>query len=281
MYDGKSDQELAPSTFFDDPAKTKHGRQTWEHYYEAVAALDHEVGRVMDTIRNSSLSSNTLVVFMGDNGFMMGRRDMHGKYVPYEDSLRVPMIAWGPGVLGTQGTTVTAAVNSLDLPPTYVTLAGGTPPKDWTGRQFTDVLKDGQAHEFTAANSSYPDHNSLIEHVKAYRVIRTPEYKLILWHPGTGRVPELYNLQKDPAENHNLFNSLQPSESQAMLEKLITEYRQRTGDDQWDMKGPLGMFEPERLKWEYNEGPTSATEAAKANAPTKGKAVRKGKKRRK
>lgn len=279
MYDGKSDQELAPPTFYDDPSKTKHGRQTWEHYYEAIAALDHEVGRILDTIRDSSIADNTVVVFMGDNGFMMGRRDMHGKYVPYEDSLRVPMIAWGPGVLGTENTTVTAAVNSLDLPPTFVQLANGTQPSDWTGKSFVNVMNDGQVHEFTSAQSAYPDHDSLIEHVKAYRVIRTPDHKLILWHPETGLKPELYDLKADPAENNNLFDEMNPDEAQKRLKKLIEDYRAKTGDDQWDMKGPLGMFEPERLKWKYNEGPTS--ENKKSDAPAKKGKGKKGKRAKK
>lgn len=256
MFAGRTGRELAPKTFYDDPKKTKHGPQTWNSYYESVGALDAEVGRILDTIRNSSLHANTLVVFMGDNGFMMGRRDMHGKYVPYEDSLLVPMIAWGTkSIVGAQGTTVTACLNSLDLPATFVKLAGGAPPKEWTGRDATAVLKDGQTHEFTYSVSAYPDHDSLIDHVDAYRVIRTPHYKLIEWHPNAQLPPELYDLEKDPAENHNLYGKPEVAEAQEMLRKQLDEYRQRTGDDQWDMKGPLGMFEPERLKWKYNEGP--------------------------
>lgn len=196
MFDGKSAKELAPDTFYDDPQKTKRGKQTWNNYYEAMAALDAEVGRILNTVRQSEkLADNTVVVFMGDNGFMMGRRDMHGKYVPYEDSLLVPFITWGPEqVIGARGTTVSASLNSLDLSPTFVKLAGGTPPAEWTGRDATPVFKDGQVHEFTYAVSSYPDHDSLIDHAKAYRVIRTPEYKLIEWHPETGRSAEFYDL---------------------------------------------------------------------------------------
>lgn len=253
MYKDQRARDLAPETFYDDVAHTRRGRQTWHNYYEAITALDAEVGRIMDTIRNSSLADNTLVVFMGDNGFMMGRRQMHGKYVPYDDALRVPMIAWGPGVLGTEGTTVTASANSLDLPPTFVRLAGGTPPQDWTGRDMTNVLADGETHEFTYAVSAYPDHDSLLSHVDAYRVIRTPAHKLILWHPNTGLTPEFYDLIADPAEDNNIYSEDNPSDVQTRLAGLLEDYRKRT-NDQWDMRGPLGMFEPERLHWENNEG---------------------------
>lgn len=256
MYAGQTPRELAPATFYDRPARTKKGAQTWNNYYEAISALDAEVGRILDTIRDSSLSTNTVVIFMGDNGFMMGRRGMHGKYVPYDDSLVVPMIAWGPeSIVGTRGTTVTAALNSLDLPPTFVRLAGGVPPPEWTGRDATPVLRDGRTHGFTYAVSSYPDHQSLIGHVEAYRVIRTPTHKLIEWHPDSGQGPELYDLIRDPAEERNLFGLAEAAEVQAQLKAQLDEYRRRTGDDSWDMKGPLGMFEPERLNWKYDEGP--------------------------
>lgn len=261
MYAERTPEELAPKTFYDDPQKTKHGAQTWNNYYAAVSALDAEVGRILDMIRNSaSMSTNTLVVFMGDNGFMMGRRNMHGKYVPYDDSLLVPMIAWGPeAIVGTKGTAVTASLNSIDLPPTFVRLAGGTPPPDWTGRDARDVFKDGKLHEFTYAVSSYPDHYSLIDHVEAYRVIRTPQYKLIEWHPASGLPPEFYDLVKDPAEDKNLYGRPEVAQEQARLKQLLEDYRQKTGDTRWDMKGPLSMFEPERLDWTYDEGPTGTT----------------------
>lgn len=270
MYKGKSPRELAPPTYYDKPAKANAGRQSWASYYASISALDEQVGRIMDSIRNSPLADNTLVVFMGDNGFMMGRRDMQGKYVAYEDSLRVPMITWGPANLApATNTTVTASLNSLDLPPTFVSLAGGQVPESWTGRDFTATLRDGQEHDMTYGVSAYPDNMSLIAHVKAYRVIRTPEHKLILWHPDAQLSPELYDLQNDPAENTNLFDAMKPSEAQEKLNALLTDYRKRTGDDQWDMKGVLGMFEPERLKWKtIDSGPmdrkpgTSATKEA-------------------
>lgn len=257
MYAGKSAEELAPPSFYDDPEKTHKGRQSWNNYYASISALDEQVGRIMDTIRNSSLSTNTLVIFMGDNGFMMGRRDMNGKYVPYEDSLRVPMITWGPdSLMKSKDTTVTASINSLDISPTFVKLAGGTPPEDWVGHSFVDVLADGNSHGFDHSISAYPDNMSMIAHVKAYRVIRTGDYKLILWHPDTNRPPELYDLRNDPAENTNIFNSLKVSDVQKRLEDILTRYRQETGDTEWDPKGPLGMFEPERLHWmAIDEGP--------------------------
>ena len=244
MYSEKSNQELAPGTFYGDPDKTKQGKQTWQNYDEAITALDAQVGRVMETIRNSSLSSNTLVVLLGDNGFMMGSRGLSGKYVPYEESLRVPLLMWGSdSIMQARGTTVTASVNSLDLSPTFVKLAGGVPPAEWVGRDVSSVIKDGKPHGITWAVSSYPDHSKKLNHVDAYRVIRTPDYKLITWHPNAGLKPELYDLSKDPSEKTNLYGQSQVSDIQANLEKQLAEYRLKAGDTEWDMKGPVIDFQ--------------------------------------
>lgn len=238
MYDDKTAKELAPPTFYDDPDKTRNSTETWRHYYEAISALDSEVGRIMDTVRNSSLSSNTVVVFLGDNGYMMGSRGLTGKYVPYEDSIRVPLIMWGPdSIMGARGTTVTASVNSLDLSPTFIKLAGGTPHAEWVGRDVTPTIKDGQPHDITWAVSSYPDYQT--KRHKAYRTIRTPEHKLILWHPSASLTPELYDLKKDPAENTNLYGKPEAAEVQKKLETQLTEYRQKAHDNSWDLKGPI------------------------------------------
>jgi len=243
MYDGKTAKELYAPTYQGDPTAAQADVKRWQHYSEAITAMDAQVGRIMDTVRNSSLSTNTLVVFIGDNGFMIGSRGMYGKYVPYEESLRVPMIMWGPdSVMGAKGITVTAAANSIDLSPTFVSLAGGTPPPGWTGRDLSPVIKDGKRHGVNWAAASYPDNSHILKHVDAYRVIRTPRHKLILWHPDTNKQPDLFDLRKDPAETTNLYGNPEIAEVQKRLEKQLNEYREKTADTQWDLKGPVSSF---------------------------------------
>jgi len=243
MYKGKSAEELAPKTFYDDPQKARHGDKDWQDYYEAITAVDAQVGRIMDKVRDSSLSTNTLVVFIGDNGFMMGRRGQWGKSVPYEDSLRVPLIVWGPdNVMEAKGTTVTASANSLDLPVTFAKLAGADVPEKWVGRDLSPVIRDGKNHGIDWAVSQFPDHGTVRGQTAAYRTIRTPKHKLIVWHPMGDKKPELYDLVKDPAENTNLYGDPTVADVQARLEKQLAEFRTKAGDDQWDMKGNVLSF---------------------------------------
>jgi len=243
MYDGKSAEELAPDTFYDDPLKAHGGVDAWRKYYEAISAVDAQVGRIMNKVRDSSLSTNTLVVFLGDNGFMMGRRGQWGKSVPYEDSLRVPLIVWGPDTLmQAKGTTVTASANSIDLPVTFAKLAGAEVPEKWVGRDLSPVIRDGKNHGIDWAVSQFPDHGTVRGQTAAYRTIRTPEYKLIVWHPMGEKKSELYDLEKDPAENTNLYGDPKVADVQAKLEKQLADFRAKAGDDQWDMKGEVLSF---------------------------------------
>lgn len=243
MYKKEKPTDLAPDTFYGDADKTAHGKQTWQNYYEAITAVDAEIGRVMDTIRESGLSSNTLVVMMSDNGFLMGSRGgLRGKYLPYDEALKVPMIVWGPeSIVGIKGTTVTASVNSLDLTPTFLKIAGGTPPEDWAGRDLSPVFKDGKNHDITWTVSTYPDNSHSIDYMPldAYHVIRTPEYKVIHYHPDAKRAPEMFDLKKDPAEKTNIYGRPEVAKVQADLEQKLAGYEKKTGQTSYELKGPI------------------------------------------
>src|SRR5690606_6649376 len=125
-------------------------------------------------------SSNTVVVFVGDNGYMMGSRGMNGKGQPWEESIRVPLIAWGPGVIKGRGKS-DAAASSLDLPPTFVRLAGGNPPKEWHGKDLTPVLAGEEAHGINWSVTTTPDYRNHKFPGMSYRAVRTTATKLIVW----------------------------------------------------------------------------------------------------
>jgi arylsulfatase A-like enzyme len=119
----------------------------WLHYYEAVSVLDRQIGRVLAALAEAKLAGPTLVVFTGDNGFLMGHKGWgaegtQGKIVPYEGSIRVPMILWSPLVKDLTGPADLAA-SSLDIPPTLLELAGIHPPENWPGRDLVaDPLEE-------------------------------------------------------------------------------------------------------------------------------------------
>ncbi|MBT8399342.1 MAG: sulfatase-like hydrolase/transferase, partial [Rhodothermia bacterium] len=80
-----------------------HGQMDFDTFYrrycETLLALDESVGKVLDYVESSGLGENTLVIYMGDNGFMMGEHGLIDKRQAYEESIRVPMLAWAPGYI--------------------------------------------------------------------------------------------------------------------------------------------------------------------------------------
>jgi arylsulfatase A-like enzyme len=223
LYAGKSNAELAPSTF-----KGNLGIGNWAHYYEAIAFLDEQVGRVLNTLEQQKLADDTIVVFLGDNGFMMGSKDWDGKVLPYEDSIRVPLIIRAPGIAKMKGTT-DAAASSLDLSPTILRMAGVEPPETWTGRDLTPVVASRRDHAVEVAISEFADDRSKQFGEYAYRLIRTPGHKLILWQRA-GRKDELYDLKADPHEERNLIDDPSLDKIEAELRSRLIEWMTRTGD---------------------------------------------------
>src|SRR5205814_217069 len=119
LYAGKTDQDLLPADFGN--YRVKGG--TFLDYYQVITHLDEQVGLVLDALDKQGLAKDTVVVFLGDNGYMMGNRDCGGKVVPWEDSVRVPLIFYAPMATAKPGRSE-AAISSLDLPPTFLNLAG-------------------------------------------------------------------------------------------------------------------------------------------------------------
>ncbi len=234
-YEGKKFTDVLPPTYQGEKG-TSADRQ-WVDYVAAITSVDIELGHVMETLDETGQSSNTVVVFLGDNGFMMGNRGLQGKAVPYEDSIRVPLMVWGPGVFKGKGVTE-AVASSLDLPPTFVKLAGGDVPKEWHGRDLSAVLTDGQVHGTTWSVSTAPDYENSKFPGISYRAVRTTGTKLIVWHKSTGKQPEFYDTHNDPEETKNLYanSGVQPQVKE--LERILDKWMADTGDN-WEMKGPF------------------------------------------
>ncbi|HEX6201075.1 MAG TPA: sulfatase-like hydrolase/transferase, partial [Thermoanaerobaculia bacterium] len=205
----------------------------WRHYYEAVSHLDEQVGRVIAALEKAGLARSTVVVFLGDNGFMMGERGIGatgaaGKVVPYESSIRVPLIVRAPGLQGFSGASE-RLVSALDLPPTMLELAGLEAPEDWPGRSLLPALESREAPGFDDAFSEWADeHSGPFGHL-AHRLVRTRDHKLIVWKDPE-RPNELYALRSDPREEENLAGRPGTEAVEADLTTRLRAWLERTAD---------------------------------------------------
>lgn len=182
-----------------------HGDMNFEEFYESyietLLALDESVGRVLDYLEESGLAENTLVIYMGDNGFMHGEHGLIDKRNAYEESIRVPMIAWAPGYLE-EGTGIDDLIRNIDVAPTILDLLDTESSIKMDGVSFLPVLKSQEEQvnrEFLYEYYWEP----AFPHTPTTFSIRGDRYKYIYYH-GIWDRDELYDLQEDPDEKYNL-----------------------------------------------------------------------------
>lgn len=234
LYAGKDERALWPPGLPPD-AHPEHLRD----YCEAVSVADRELGRILDALDRRKLAERTLVIFLSDNGFMLGSRDVgppsrhlfQGKRYPYEASVRVPVIVRGPHV--GRGVVDDHAVSTLDLPPTILAAAGVAPEKRWNGRDLGPLLRGSSKTGPEDALIELADvHRPELGKVE-YRAVRTPAHKLIVWREAQGA--ELYDLVADPEERRNLFDEPGAAATRRDLARRLRRWLEVTSDSarQW------------------------------------------------
>jgi len=199
----------------------------WHDYYAAITSADEQVGRVRRALREAGADKNTIIIFIGDNGMMRGSRGWEGKVLPYEESVRVPMVVYAPGVAKFTGTSQ-ACVSSLDLPVSIPIWAGIAPPKAWSGRDITPALQKEDSG-IAMAFAEYADNHSNKFGPIEYRMVRTPDAKLIKWR-NPDFPAEYYDLKKDPRELTNLANSPDAKADMQKLEAELKGWQEQTQD---------------------------------------------------
>jgi N-sulfoglucosamine sulfohydrolase len=227
-------------------------------YYNAVQRLDDGVGMLMDALEQHGLSEETLVIFVGDHGPPFAR----GKTTVYESGIRVPFLVRWPGV--SRPMRSGAMVSTIDILPTIIEATGADFDGDVHGRSLRPVVADADADwrdylvaefHFHGARPFYPRrairdrrykliHNLLsgaarpstgIDGDPAYRISREPRYEgtPVRQAFDTFADPpefELYDLESDPVEFHNLAGKPEHREIQHRLTEALAAYRKQTED---------------------------------------------------
>ncbi|KAF2087141.1 choline-sulfatase [Saccharata proteae CBS 121410] len=190
-------------------------------YYGACTYVDDQVGKLMKVLKQCKLDKNTVVVFSGDHGDMLGERDMWYKMSWYENSARVPLIINYPPRFSPR--RVQESVSTMDLLPTLVDIAGGRMDTGLTidGESFYPTLfghrgKDTVFGEYMGEGSESP----------VMMIRRGPyKYTCCLLDP-----PQLYDLEKDPQELHNVAQS-----DDAVYKKVAAAFAEEAAQ-KWDLK---------------------------------------------
>ena len=172
-------------------------------YMKVVKSLDDNVGRVLDYLDEHGLSENTLVVYTSDQGFYMGEHGWFDKRFMYEESMRTPLVMRLPKGYNRRG-DIPEMVQNIDYAPTFLEIAGVEIPEDIHGVSLLPLIK-GEKTPNWRTSLYYHFYEYPAEHkVKRHYGVRSERYKLIHFYNDID-VWELFDLQEDPSEMHNIY----------------------------------------------------------------------------
>ncbi len=225
-----------------------HGSMDFNNFYhryaETLMGVDDSVGRVMKWLEDNGQLDNTLVVYMGDNGFSFGERGLIDKRHMYEESMRVPMLVHCPGVVK-GGSVLEQVIQNVDIAPTLMAYAGLSKPAQMQGNSFLPLLagqalpwKDRAFYEYYW-EIDFPSTPTMFG-------VRTDQYKYI-FNYGVWDTNELYDLKADPGEVNNLIRSPQHQDIARDLRSQVFDWLEGSGG----MQIPLNRVKQKRADHIY------------------------------
>ena len=202
-------RDLSPADLKQPPPASLTGRELvrWKYnrfmqdYLACVQGVDDNVGKVIAYLDEAGLTDDTIVIYTTDNGWYMGDLGLYDKRLMYEAGLRTPLLARGPGIKS--GIAPEQFVANIDLAPTFLDLAGLPVPDSMQGRSLVPLLRgETPANWRTSVYYRYYDSPGP-HHTQQHYGVRTASHKLI--HFFNKGAYELFDLQSDPTEQHNLL----------------------------------------------------------------------------
>lgn len=192
---------------------------------EALQSLDESVADTIAALEAKGVLDETLLIFASDNGWLLGEHRSEKKILPYEESLRVPLLMRGPRVPA--GVNRHQPVGLVDIPATALAASGATPTKAQDGVSLIGLARDPDRLarrvmpiEAGPAPAIQGKHNPVLP-PWFYRGIRSSRYSYIAWQMTASEEEEFYDLDEDPFQMESRHDN--PS---AALETARTYYKQ-------------------------------------------------------
>lgn len=207
-------------------------RELRHGYYASTSYVDALIGNLLQKLKELELEHHTIIVLWSDHGFHLGEKGLWTKTTNYELDTRIPMIISAPDQLH-PGSRVGAVVESVDLYPTMVDLAGFDIPGHLSGKSLKPLMDNPSTPWNKPAISQFPW--PWTSHVRQGRVppevmgysVRTADFRYIQWNAfesGAILAVELYDLRNDPDESVNLSQDENYHETLRELEDLLKEH---------------------------------------------------------
>ena len=224
----RNDLKMDPPNDIAGDALTRWKYQRYiQDYLACVQSVDDSVGKVLDYLDTHDLAKNTLVIYTTDNGFFLGDLGLYDKRFMYEPSLRVPLIARGPGVKA--GTVTDSFALNIDYAPTFLAAAREKIPADIQGRSLIPILHGAPPADWRTAMYYRYYHDPGHHNTRAHLGIRTTTHKLI--HYWKKDAWEMFDLTTDPQEQHNLANDPAQAPKLAELKTQLASLKKEMKDE--------------------------------------------------
>ncbi len=206
----------------DTPEKYQHSTKG---YYRMIKGIDMEIANIRAKLAEKGLDQNTVIVLMGDNGYFLGERQLAGKWLMYDNSVRVPLIVYDPRVENPQ--KIDQMALNIDVPATILDLAGVERPKSWHGKSLLPMVSGKE----TSLNRDtiLIEHLWEFQHIPPSEGVRTAEWKYFRY-VNDKSAEELYNLTEDPRETNNLAGEAAHRQVLENLRNKCDELTERFAD---------------------------------------------------
>lgn len=231
-------------------------------YLRCVASIDDNVGRVLDYLDSEELADDTIIVYTSDQGFFLGDHGWYDKRFMYEESLRMPFLIRYPREIPA-GSQPDEIILNVDWAQTFLDYAGVPEYVGMQGRSARSVLAGSAPADWRQSMYyRYWMHDEVMHHVRAHCGVRTHTHKLICYY-GTGESQpgssdsvfppewELFDLETDPHEMHNVYDDPAHAEIQNALTRELRRLIEETGDE-----SPEGLTAPSQKASQPGLGPT-------------------------
>ena len=181
---------------YDDPDKYQH---SVKGYYRMINGIDDELGEIRKLLEEKGIADNTVIIFMGDNGHYLGERQLAGKWLMHDNSIRVPLIIYDPRVK--KHSDIEDMVLNIDVTKTILDIAGIEAPSIYQGLSLMPYVKS--AKHKNKRETILVEHLWEIPIIPSSEGIRADKWKYFRYR-FIDTPEELYDLEKDPLEMNNL-----------------------------------------------------------------------------
>ena len=217
----------------------------YKRYCETLRSVDDSIGRVLQQLKDMGIYDDTLVIYMGDNGFMFGEHGLIDKRVAYDASMRVPMLMQCPNLIK-GGTLLEQMIANIDVGPTVMEAMGLATPPHMDGRSFLPLAR-GESIPWRDKFLYVYYWEKNFPQTPTTFALRTQDAKYITYY-GLWDSDEFYDLSADPDEAHNRIDDPACTRKVQYMENELYRMMGELGGMEIPLNQPMGGFNDKRIR---------------------------------